>query len=369
MEKTVVLFGAGATKACGGPLTNEILYDTYQPGGLDSNNFTELLDEFLVDNFHLSPDRSSRHINDYPGLPLLISLVDTAVDRSQPFNNRWDVNKMLQVREALEYTIFALIKKKLESSFNNYYYRFLAKLASRNDNHLPDVVSLNYDIIADNALIHLMIDHYEGFRYVPNYGCEISSDDYNKRLGPANLFKLHGSLNWLYCPACHRLEIGMSRSGDFMRKELYRLYDSQDFDKVYTKGLEASYSREDDRCKDPCCHTKLKPIMITPTHLKDYRNPHISSVWYGAERSLREADHIYIVGYSLPEDDIDVIYLLKRGLQNIKPENVTVVEYVDEDGPNVPIGDHPVGLRYKNLFGDQINWHTQGFSKFVQSMN
>ena len=28
---TIVLFGAGATKACGGPLTNEILPEAFQP--------------------------------------------------------------------------------------------------------------------------------------------------------------------------------------------------------------------------------------------------------------------------------------------------------------------------------------------------
>lgn len=365
---TVVVFGAGATKACGGPLTNEILFEAFKTDGqgLRENMFTELLNEFLIENFHIPQNKDTRTISSYPGLPLLISLVDTSIDRNQPFNKKWHLKKMLKVREALEFVIFAVIKQKLERTFNNHYYNFLKKIVEQ-DNALPEVISLNYDIIADNALIKLMLQK-EDNRFVPNYGCEISSVDYNNRIGEANLYKLHGSLNWLYCPACHRLEVGMSRSGNFMRKELDRLYHLQEFDKVYTKGLESSYERRDDKCKDTKCGTKLRPIIITPTHFKDYRNPHISSVWYNAERALRSADRIFVVGYSLPEDDIDVIYLLKRGTQNINPENITVVEYVNEDGETIPLDEHAVGLRYKNLFGGSINWSTQGFGKYIDSM-
>ncbi|MEM9391334.1 MAG: hypothetical protein AAGA02_12720 [Bacteroidota bacterium] len=306
---TVVIFGAGATKACGGPLTNEILFNAFNSNGLTNNRFTALLNEFLIDNFHLSRHRSRRTINSYPGLPLLISLVDTAINRNQPFNNEWNFDRMLMVREALEYVIFAIIKKKLEIGFENHYYNFLQKIFIK-ERKLPTVVSLNYDIIVDNALIKLMLEK-EDFRFVPNYGCEISSEGYKERIGKADLYKLHGSLNWLYCPACNRLEVGMDKSGKFMRKELDRLYRLKNINKVYTKGLESSYKRRDDKCNDSKCRTKLRPIIITPTHFKDYRNPHVSSVWYNAERALRTAKKIYIIGYSLPEDDIDVIYLLK----------------------------------------------------------
>jgi len=48
--------------------------------------------------------------------------------------------------------------------------------------------------------------------------------------------------------------------------------------------------------------------MVTPTSLKDYRNPHIASLWYQAERALRECDRAVFVGHRLPWDDLYVPY-------------------------------------------------------------
>ncbi len=67
--------------------------------------------------------------------------------------------------------------------------------------------------------------------------------------------------------------------------------------------------------------------MIAPTHFKDYRNPHLAQVWYEAERVLREANKVIFIGYSLPDDDVEVVYLLKRSLAHLEPECITVVEF------------------------------------------
>lgn len=82
---TVVIFGAGATKACGGPMTNEILPDVYGScGEIKHKQHLALLEKFLVENFHVPRARTRRQPGDYPGLPLLLSLLDTALDRKHP---------------------------------------------------------------------------------------------------------------------------------------------------------------------------------------------------------------------------------------------------------------------------------------------
>jgi hypothetical protein len=107
----------------------------------------------------------------------------------------------------------------------------------------------------------------------------------------------------------------------------------------------------------------VRPILITPTHRKDYRNPHIARIWHRAERTLREADHVVFVGYSLPDDDIEVIYLLKRGI--IKPSRrVTVVEY---DGEDREPEKNPTYMRYRSLFGD-VDWRNKGFADYVDGL-
>jgi hypothetical protein len=104
--------------------------------------------------------------------------------------------------------------------------------------------------------------------------------------------------------------------------------------------------------------------MIAPTHFKDYRNPHLAQVWYEAERALREADKVIFIGYSLPDDDVEVVYLLKRSLARLAPECITVVEY-DQANPQRTLYDHAVGRRYRTLFGDGIDWHAEGVDMWL----
>jgi hypothetical protein len=120
---TVVIFGAGATKACGGPLTNEILPQALEPAvrsEIEREYYINLLDDFLIDNFYLPQQQAARTDADYPALPLLISLVDTAIDRKQPMGPNWTVEKLRQVRRALQYMIFALLEYKLRRLSHDY---------------------------------------------------------------------------------------------------------------------------------------------------------------------------------------------------------------------------------------------------------
>jgi hypothetical protein len=89
----------------------------------------------------------------------------------------------------------------------------------------------------------------------------------------------------------------------------------------------------------------------------------LAQVWYEAERVLREAGRVVFIGYSLPEDDVEVIYLLKRGMAHLAPNQITVVEY---DSLMPMLGDHPVGRRYRTLFGDNIDWHPEGMDMWLR---
>ena len=116
--------------------------------------------------------------------------------------------------------------------------------------------------------------------------------------------------------------------------------------------------------------TFVEPVLITPTHLKDYRNPHVAKVWALAEQALRSAERAIIVGYSLPDDDLDVIYLLKRGLGQLAqeaPRNITVVERTNDDAMR-SIDKHPVGRRYRTIFGPNIDWRTDGFEGLIAGL-
>ena len=351
---TIVLFGAGATKACGGPLTNEILLEAFQPAirsEIEREYYIDLLDRFLIENFHVPQLPGDRSEADYPALPLLLSLVDTAIDRKQPMGSSWTVDLLGQVRRALQYIVFALLEYKLRRLSHNYYSSLL-EAVDPGRSAPPTIISLNYDIIIDNAFAK----HYG---CLPEYGCDITTDRYKAQPHMGNLLKIHGSLNWSYCPGCDRLDLGVSESGSTykMLDELYQV-----------NPLEKRYSCHGFSCTS--CSTFVEPILITPTQLKDYRNPHVTKVWTLAEQALRNADRAIIVGYSLPDDDLDVIYLLKRGLgqlANRSPEKITVVERATDDAMGT-IAKHSVGRRYRSIFGPNIDWRIDGFEGLIARM-
>src|SRR5262249_9171181 len=104
-SNTVVIFGAGATKACGGPLTNEILPQSLEPAirsQIEREEYIALFEPFLVENFHLPERRQDRVETDYPALPLLLSLVDKAIDRNQHMSQNWPPDRLRLVRRALQ---------------------------------------------------------------------------------------------------------------------------------------------------------------------------------------------------------------------------------------------------------------------------
>ena len=145
------------------------------------------------------------------------------------------------------------------------------------------------------------------------------------------VLKLHGSLNWLFCRTCQRLELGATESTRFLAI----------FDRIAGKDLKRAFTPDGAPCA--VCSRQLLPLLVAPSHLKDYRNPHLSLVWYEAQRMLRQAENVVFVGYSLPDDDVEVVYLLKRSLLHIdNPRNVTLVEYCREN-PAIGLKEHPVG--------------------------
>jgi len=353
MSHTVVFLGAGATKACGGPLTSEILpqiiqtKDTPDPSSApDTSSRLSLLVTFLFDLFHVS-DVS---VNDlYPGLPLLMSLVDTALERRQSFHPDWDTARLSQLREAVDLGIFDLLEERLNKAPTSNHYQLLQAVYS--DVTDPCIISTNYDLIIDTAMMSYSQTRYPEGR-LPDYRCHIRTDFYlNEPARFGTLLKLHGSLNWLYCKTCHRLEIGASESKKFLAV-LGRL--------VGAPSLEKSYTPDGNACST--CGTKLRPLLIAPSHLKDYRNPHLSQVWYESERVLREAQHVVFIGYSLPDDDVEVVYLLKRSLGRTPAPSITVVEY---DPSKAGLSANSVGRRYRTLFGDGVHWHPEGMDAWI----
>ncbi|MHB1915520.1 MAG: hypothetical protein ACYCPX_06285 [Acidiferrobacteraceae bacterium] len=83
------------------------------------------------------------------------------------------------------------------------------------------------------------------------------------------------------------------------------------------------------------------PVIVPPTWNKYEYQSAIVKVWAQAARELCEAEHIVVIGYSLPESDLFFRYLFALGSVGEKPLKTFYV--MDPNGA--------VGHRFQKMLG------------------
>ena len=174
MSQTVLFLGAGATKSVQGLSTDEILPALVAANASlqqqDPSGRVNTLFDFLTQEFHVDPNNLDKY--QYPGLPLLMSLIDTALDRREPLYGRWDLNTLAQLREAIEFGIFDALEEKLVKVPTNNHFNMFQKFFPSAEQ--PCVISTNYDLIADSAMMFLSQTRQPP-GLLPNYHCGITN--------------------------------------------------------------------------------------------------------------------------------------------------------------------------------------------------
>jgi NAD-dependent SIR2 family protein deacetylase len=164
------------------------------------------------------------------------------------------------------------------------------------------IITFNYDIALDFAL---------SFRKIA-YDYFLASDAPSTKLP---LLKLHGSLNWAYCPHCKTVlpwdwsaiqEMYARLLADRMR-ELQPPDPEIPVASWLQKGVKHN-------CPQPSTSPlPLQPLIVPPTWNKGEQHGQIRPVWRKAARDLQEASVIVVCGYSLPETDYFFRYLFALG--------------------------------------------------------
>jgi hypothetical protein len=270
MSGTVLFLGAGATKAVQGPLTDEILPALYIakariPPADDPEGRVGKVVAFLETAFNV---RQGLAKEQYPSLPLVMSLLDTALGRREDLG-QWDLNTLAVLRAGLQLGVFDVLEDALRKFPTNNHYALLDKLFP--PGATPQVITTNYDLVLDSALMYLSQTRQPPGG-LPDYYCALA----NLAVVPppqryGSVLKLHGSLNWLFCRTCQRLELGATESTRFL----------DIFGRVAGKDVKQAFTPDGAPCS--VCGQQLLPLLVPPSHLKDYRNPHLSLV--GTKRS------------------------------------------------------------------------------------
>ena len=149
---------------------------------------------------------------------------------------------------------------------------------------------------------------------------------------PVKLLKLHGSINWGFCPRC-RMMVGPYEGAS----------------SIHLDGMEK-------KCPDH--GISIQTLIVPPSWNKNYRVHSIQRVWEMARVKLIEAERVVFIGYSLPEADQEVRYLLKVGLyrENELPPFIYVVD--KENGTEAE-------KRYSRFF-DKLEYLAIGFRGYLE---
>ena len=369
----VYVLGAGASYVHGAPLTDGIIPYALTIPDLSGDKRIALVRKFLERAFHFRAPATSRAKgwSSAPGLVDVLSMVDMALDRRE--NLAWGYGQaaLREVRNALEFCIFQALERSLSRRSGGRRSAATKKLVETLDPEHATFISMNYDVIVDIALAlrggefdsrradfemlaesgaHLKVDY--GVRFT-NVGYEEEPEDASK----FELLKLHGSFNWLKSALTGNLYYGG------LRKAIGALFSDQRAE--LAADLFQFFERRGGATPAGDSERDLEPILVTPTHLKDLRDPHLARIWRRAEEVVRQARRITFIGYSLPGDDVHVKYLFKRALATrptgVEPPRIVVVDKCDDPE------DSEVRANYETFFGKKlVTYHADGFDAFVE---
>jgi len=332
MGKVIFIFGAGASREESAPTTEELLPDALNAFRNDTR--INRLKQFITDFYNTDLQDSASA----PSFEDILGMLDTALQRQECFSAKWNREEIPKIKESLLYAVCNIIDRKLRRS-GTIHRSFVQNLVDHQSfSHDRYVfLSLNYDILLDNALAALRdqkgLDLDYGLEFT-NFGQDWFRPREDRSI---LLLKLHGSLNWIWCPTCNSIRVGRGK-------------------KIVLGIWTESTKCENDR-------TLQEPLIILPAWHKSYDNSHISNIWLKAERALREAEKVFFVGCSLRESDVQVRYLTKKSL--FRDPTVPVV-VIDKKRKKSDGRQGEIKNSYRRLFGN-VEYLPIGFKHFADN--
>ncbi len=351
MKNIAFFIGSGFTKAVveTAPLGNEFFIKAFDPkNGIDHETQIESVKNFIEKIYYPFKHESDKL---YPNIEDVLSLIDYAIQKNEALSKDYLLDDIISVRNDLIYLIGKVIQN-IETASDGVRNLgisrdFTGKLQKLLQYSYVSIISTNYDLIIDNALLEKAqsCDYGVNLRYnltaendrangITDWYFKSSTGKINE--GKIPLLKIHGSLNWFYCPKCDEMDITISEKGIIQYLE----------------------SRSRFFCTNPYCTSNYEPLLVTPTMLKVYDNPFLQQLWALAEKKISEANALVFIGYSLTEADYHIRSLLTKALANNKNGKISII---------VVTKHSETKTKYKQLFGkDRVNFQPIGLEGFLE---
>ncbi|MEK3885283.1 SIR2 family protein [Paenibacillus sp. PL2-23] len=344
--KTAVFLGAGASAAEGAPIQSNLFRDYFEATSFASNNNNSEMNHELGDFFRYFFGVDLRFVNPrdvtFPTFEEALGILDMAEKRKESFrgyNLDTITHKKDKIRIIHQYLVLLMAKSIHDNleTYNGYHNELINKLKLKSQIKDTVFVSTNYDILIDNAIAShypdITIDYGLDFTNYKNQGDWAPPDN-----NAVKLYKMHGSLNWLYCTTCNNLKLTPREKG------ILRLISN-------VENATCSY-----------CNSIVSPIIVPPTYFKNMSNVFLNTIWYNIEKELREIDHIIFCGYSFPDSDMHLKYLLKR-IETNRNGSLKISVMNHHPGKSVKVRREEEE-RFKRFFRSEVLYRKKGFREF-----
>lgn len=347
--KTAIFLGGGASAAEGMPVQADIFREYFRFIRKDPSTRNEDMAREITAYFQqlFGLDITTGDIDSliFPTFEEALGILDLAVRRREALKD-FDLenigpysNRIGFLRQYLVLLMAAVLNAKM-NGVRGIHELLINNLHKMGTLHTTAFLTTNYDILIDNALAAVpgyTLDYGIEFVRNPSVG---AADDRGRNL---ILYKVHGSLNWLFCPACNTIML-TSRDQGVIGLLKDRVHNACEF-----------------------CQTVLLPVIVPPTFFKDMSNVYLSIVWNKAEALLREVQRIIFCGYSFADADMHIKYLLKRGQTNrLNNERLRIFVVNGHPGKNPHFADKEC-IRYRRFLGSEIEYTGLSFEEFAGS--
>lgn len=308
MSNVVFILGAGASRQCGAPLMADFL--DVASDLLRANAVQEKRAEFekvfaAIGALQVVHSKAQLDLNNIESIFTVLEL-GKIIQRVPGLS----VEGVPQVIAALKELIVKTLEVTMDFPVSDRYigvpkpYEEFAKLLlhfyqDAFPSQTAAVISFNYDIAADMAMhraglgTDYVIEKQPGHHiYVP-------------------LLKLHGSLNWA-------TEKSTGKIRPLHLKNYFQHYSIRhgagaNVQLPVGSQLVEYFSRYEKVEVDP------EPVIVPPSWNKADYHEALSDVWASAAKHLSEAEHIFVIGYSLPETDSFFRHLYALGSVGTAP--------------------------------------------------
>jgi hypothetical protein len=350
MTERVLFLGAGASAHFGLPITSGILAEIVEgiedgklfgPQADRRERLTDILTELLpgLNSWRKKDHGEKTWKSTLPWITEVLSLIDHLMAYENSISGQLSFQDLVRSRRLLEQAISEVlaygkspmfsdvpdrVMKDDELARTQYSHLFERQVSQHgdllqlvnwvvNDPGNCSVITTNYDVLLDSEIFSLMKGYDEFWKSV-DFGFrprEVDTGEiYVQPVTPkVSLYKLHGSLNWLRCARCDRIYVN-------------------------PYGQIAYLAFEDEITSANTCHCGYAPlqhVMVTPSFLRTVHDPNLYQIWHDALEALRRARQWFIIGYSLPQEDLAIRSLLLRAYHGRANKKLEIHVFVADE--------------------------------------